>query len=1080
MTQQAFPNSDDGFTRQVIEMMVDGIAVCHETGDAPFVQFTIWNPAMRELTGYTFDEINQLGWYQTVYVDPVVQSHARERMERMRRGEDLVREEWSITHKDGSPRTVEISTRVIKVHEGQPHVMAVMRDITEHKRREAEVHAARSHLAATLNAVPDLLFEVGLDGRYYSFHSPRAELLAAPPEKLIGNLVADILPPEAAAVCLDALREAHAQGRSNGRQFELALPQGRLWFELSVSRKTVDAGQAPRFIVLSRDITQRKQSELALAEHEMHLRTLIEAVPDAIQFKDGDGRWLVANSVCLRAFGLLNKRWQGLTDAEIGALYPELAAALAACKKSDDLAWQTNCVSRSEEHFTDAGGASVRYEVAKIPLFDPQHIRQAMVIVSHDCTERMRAERNIKMAVDAAQVLLWEFDLPNDRFIYDHGLLPMLGLETAHAPDGLRAWAARVHPEERSAFEQAIASALQPGDPTFDYEYRMADLAGDYHWVHTKGKVVQRDEAGNPLLAVGVTMNISARKQAEAAMQESEAQSRKLAALLRLMCDNVPDMIWAKDLDKRYIFANKAIVQRLLRAADTDEPLGNTDMFFAARERASRPDNPHWHTFGELCQDSDAITLARDCPSVFEEFGNVGGRFLSLEVHKAPFRDEAGAVIGTVGSARDITERRRREALLGLLESLARATNEAANTQAGLEECLRRICAYGAWSLGHLAVYHVGQTTATAPASFWHCDGKSRFDGFIAHSEDRIYASPGGQFVGVAARERHAVWLEDIAKAYTFNRQRIALDCGIAAGFVFPVFIGDELVCFLEFFATETRPPDRPLIDSIGVVAGQLGRLIERGRAAQKLAELNAELEIRVARRTAELQAANKELDSFSYTIAHDMRAPVRAINGFSELVLQHNADKLDALTLGHLQRIVAGSRHMSDLIDDLLNLARLSRQEMKRQRFNLASLAEGVLAAMRAAQPARRIEITVQPEMPIDADPGLMRAALDNLIGNAWKFTAKTALAKIDIGIEARDGVAVYFVRDNGAGFEMKYAHKLFAPFQRLHHASEFEGTGIGLATVRKIIDRHGGKVWLDSAAGLGTTAFFTVGDAS
>ena len=953
MTQQAFPHTDEGFTRLVIETMIDGIAVCHETAEPPFVHFTIWNPAMQELTGFTIDEINRLGWYQTVYVDPAVQSRARARMERMRHGEDLVREEWLITRKDGAQRTVEISTRVISVHADAPHVMAVMRDVT-----------------------------------------------------------------------------------------------------------------------------QRKQSALALAEREMQLRTLIEAVPDAIQFKDGDGRWLVANSVCLRIFGLGDKRWQGLTDAEIGGLYPELAAALASCKKNDDLAWQAGGISRCEEHFTDAGGTAVTFEVAKIPLFDTRHQRQALVIVSHDITERMRTERNIKMAVDVAQVLLWEFDLPNDRFIYDHGQLPVLGLDAEHAPAGLSAWTARVHPEDRSGFEQAVASALQPGDPMFDFEYRMANLAGHYHWVHTKGKVVQRDDAGNPLLAIGATINISARKKAEAAIQASEARSHNLAALLRLMCDNVPDMIWAKDLDKRYIFANKAIINGLLNAKDTDEPLGKTDIFFAARERASHPDNPHWHTFGELCQDSDAITLARDCPSVFEEFGNVRGRLLSLEVHKAPFRNENGEVIGTVGSARDIGERQRKEALLGLLESLARATNEAATTKAGLQECLRRICAYGAWPLGHLAVYQAGQTTAVPPESFWHCDSNSPFDRFIAHSDANIYASPGGQFVGVAARERRPVWLEDVAGASTFNRQKVALDCGIAAGFVFPVFIGGSLACFLEFFATEPRPADQPLLDSIGVVASQLARLIERGRAAQALARLNAELEIRVARRTVELRAANKELDSFSYTIAHDMRAPVRAINGFAELVLRHNEGGLDATSLGHLRRIVAGSLHMSNLIDDLLNLARLSRQEMKRQRFDLSSVAGSIAAELRAANPPRHVEISIQADMPINADPGLMRAALDNLISNAWKFTANAVPAKIAVGVEQRDGVTAYFVRDNGAGFEMKYAHKLFAPFQRLHHTSEFEGTGIGLATVKKIIDRHGGTVWISSAPGVGTTAFFTVGE--
>ncbi|NBR29616.1 MAG: hypothetical protein EBT83_14580 [Betaproteobacteria bacterium] len=227
----------------------------------------------------------------------------------------------------------------------------------------------------------------------------------------------------------------------------------------------------------------------------------------------------------------------------------------------------------------------------------------------------------------------------------------------------------------------------------------------------------------------------------------------------------------------------------------------------------------------------------------------------------------------------------------------------------------------------------------------------------------------------------------------------------------------------------------------------------------------------------ADLEIANSELNSFSYTIAHDMRAPVRAINGFSEMVLKNNEGRLDAASVGHLKRVVAGSRHMGALIDDLLNLARLSRQEMRRQTFSLSDTAERVAAALAGAQPQRTVAVVIQPQMDANADPGLVRAVLDNLIGNAWKFTGRTAAPKIEIGARDGGGSAVYFVRDNGAGFDMQYAHKLFAPFQRLHHAEEFDGTGIGLATVKKIVQRHGGRVWIESAVGAGTTVYFTLG---
>ena len=384
----------------------------------------------------------------------------------------------------------------------------------------------------------------------------------------------------------------------------------------------------------------------------------------------------------------------------------------------------------------------------------------AMMASFGDITERKRTQRNLNLAVEVTGVLIWELDVPTYRFRYDFNMLATLGLETGEAPESYEAWRSRVHPDDLEKFDESVALTLQPGEHIFDLEYRLSSRAGEYQWLHTKGCVVRRDAAGMPLLAVGTTINVHARKAVEA-----------------------------------------------------------------------------------------------------------------------------------------------------------------------------------------------------------------------------------------------------------------------------------------------------------------------------ELARLNADLESRVARRTADLESANAELNSFSYAIAHDMRAPVRAMNSFSELVLKHNAGKLDAVSEGHLNRIVAGSLHMGALIDDLLNLARLSRQEMRRRDCDLSRIAEAVVATLIESAPARAVDIGVHPGMRVHADSGLVRVVMDNLIGNAWKFTGKTTAPVINIGCEERDRAVVYFVRDNGAGFDMQYAHKLFALFQRLHHAEEFEGTGIGLATVRKIIQRHGGRVWIESAPGAGTTVYFSLG---
>jgi signal transduction histidine kinase len=266
----------------------------------------------------------------------------------------------------------------------------------------------------------------------------------------------------------------------------------------------------------------------------------------------------------------------------------------------------------------------------------------------------------------------------------------------------------------------------------------------------------------------------------------------------------------------------------------------------------------------------------------------------------------------------------------------------------------------------------------------------------------------------------------------------------------------------------------------LGVAEGQTLLKSITQRRQDELLRFNAELEMRVNARTAELESANKQLESFSYTIAHDMRAPARAMNGYSAMLLELNEGKLDQKSVEYLRRVIAGSRRMADLIDDLLGLARLSRQEMRRELCNLSEIANDIIHSLSHANPERQVNVTIQPDMNVSADSGLMRSLLDNLLGNAWKYTSKSSAATIEFDASHHDGTTVYRIRDNGAGFDMQYAHKLFEPFQRLHHAKEFEGTGIGLATAKKIVQRHNGRVWIEGALNAGVTASFTIGQST
>ncbi|MDD5297059.1 MAG: PAS domain-containing protein [Rhodocyclaceae bacterium] len=250
----------------------------------------------------------------------------------------------------------------------------------------------------------------------------------------------------------------------------------------------------------------------------------------------------------------------------------------------------------------------------------------------------------------------------------------------------------------------------------------------------------------------------------------------------------------------------------------------------------------------------------------------------------------------------------------------------------------------------------------------------------------------------------------------------------------------------------------------------------EREQVAQRIREINENLEQRVKSRTTELEIANKELESFSYSVSHDLSTPLRGIDGFSHLLEQDYASQLDELGRNYIQRIRNAARRMQQLIDDLLSLSRVSRDDMQKDRCNLAQIARTILSDLHYQEPHRAVQETIPDSIVVMGDPNLLTIAMENLLRNAWKFSSGHKDTHIRVGAVDKEGEHVYFVADNGAGFDMKHTAQLFGPFQRLHHPSEFEGTGIGLAIVSRIIQRHGGRIWAEAEVEKGATFYFTL----
>jgi hypothetical protein len=319
--------------------------------------------------------------------------------------------------------------------------------------------------------------------------------------------------------------------------------------------------------------------------------------------------------------------------------------------------------------------------------------------------------------------------------------------------------------------------------------------------------------------------------------------------------------------------------------------------------------------------------------------------------------------------------------------------------------------------------------------------------------------------------------------------EKLALDCGADRYIKKPAPLREMLLAIHDLLDPNRRhpKPNRPP-EELAVMReyneALVRKLEERNLkleiAREEILRINEGLERRVEERTAELVTANQELEAFSHSIAHDLRSPLVAIDGFSHMLIQKLQGKLDDDSMEHLQYISKATRRMHELTSDLMRLARASRSQIRRESVDLSLLARGVIQDLQELYPERRVAAHIADGLSAHADMALLRVALENLLSNAWKFTGRTEGALIEVGSLTATGESIYFVRDNGAGFDMASAARLFGAFERLHSAAEFPGTGIGLTTVQRIIRRHGGEIRAESAKGKGTTFYFDLGPAN
>lgn len=623
-----------------------------------------------------------------------------------------------------------------------------------------------------------------------------------------------------------------------------------------------------------------------------------------------------------------------------------------------------------------------------------------------------------------------------------------------------------IHPDDKARIKLVREKALG-GEPTDDEELRVLTKSGATRWVRLGCQPIY-GETGEHLGVRASLVDITPQKNAEAARRLSETRYADAARVARLghWDWSVRDgsLHWS---DETY----RIFGLRPQEAAVTYE---------AFLERVLPEDRA-------LITAGVEQALATDSPySVEHRIVRGDGEIRHVHEQARIECDAAGTPIRMFGTVQDVTERRQVQLALARANRLYAVLSEASKAMVRVRDqgaLFQRICRVMV-EAGGIPLAWIGrvdpQAGTVTPVAL---DGPA-----AGYAEDlRISMTDPPQRMGPVAqtvRTRRIQVYQDIAQQPEMQAWwKRAEQWGLRSIAVAPLRQNGQVVATLAAYSDEAGFFSADNIELLEGLAADISFALQafadesrRRQAEAELVRLNTELEARVIERTRALEAVNQELESFSYSVSHDLRAPLRSIDGFSRYLLDQHGAQLDGVGRDYLERIVRAGRRMGQLIDDLLMLAQIGRQAVHLSEVPLSQLAQAVVDELRQASPARAARVEIEPGLTVRADPRLMRIVLENLLGNAWKFSARTDDAWIWFGRVEVDGEQVLCVRDNGAGFDGRYAHKLFGPFQRLHSADEFEGTGIGLATVQRIITKHHGRIWAEGSVNGGAAFFFTV----
>jgi PAS domain S-box-containing protein len=923
---------------------------------------------------------------------------------------------------------------------------------TEHEAQEKALRAGDADFRASFYSAAVGQAQVDpATGRYLRVNPKFCEIAGYSEQELLGMRFQDLTHPEdRESDSADHERMVCGAAPNVSREKRYIRKDGRIvWVSINASLIRDPAGRPVRTLAVIQDITARKRGD----EKIEWLASFPERNPIPIVELDlAKGVIRYANPSALRIFPDLMSS---------GVRHPLLAGL---SEVADTL---------------NAGGAEARRrEIAAGGFFLDQTItfdreKRRLRIYSTDITERRRAEEKLKSSVKEVTDLKTALDehsivaitdsqgritFVNDKFcvISKYSREELLGQDHRIINSGF-------HPAE---FIRDLWTTIARGQ-VWHGEIKNRAKDGSFYWVDTT-IVPFLNEQGKPRQYVAIRNDITDRKRAE----EKLAEERNL---LRTLIDSMPDVIFTKDMQGRVGISNPAHV-RFAGAATEAELVGKTVFDLYPPELA------------EAYHRDDAEVLASGKPIVNREEPCVklDGADYWLITTKVPLRNHAGEMVGLIGVSRDITERKvaleKIRSLNAELEQrvvertaqLEAANAELRGSRAELESLFESLPGLYLVLTPELRIVAVSdaylKATMTTRAGIL---GRGLFEVFPDNPDDpgatgtsNLRASLG-RVLQNSASDTMAIQKYDVRRPDGIFEERYWSPINS------PLLGADRRVKYIihrvedvtDFVRQKSQPGGEP-----AELQARMERMeAEIFQSSQKVQEANRLLE-----------AANKELEAFSYSVSHDLRAPLRAVDGFSQAMIEDYGGQLPTEGRRYLHTIREGAQRMGMLIDDLLTFSRLSRVPLKQQEIDTGNLVDSVLDDLSMQRKGRQIDLRMGELPACTGDPALLRQVWINLLSNAFKYSRLRETAVVEIGCTQGQGEKVWFVRDNGAGFDMRYVGKLFGVFQRLHRAEDYEGTGVGLAIVQRVIHRHGGRIWAEAAVDRGATFYFTIEEAT